>query len=143
MALSQCLLHISGLQVLEPQGPGPPKSNISFMPFQDTMILKLYSITSGVFCNKSNFSPTFTDFLFSSQNWEEKKPSGHPSLSQKHEGALTTRGSSGQEPQPSSRGIYTITYKMFWSRWEEPAMNHRAPSTGTSHGGTIVELVVV
>jgi hypothetical protein len=109
------------------------------MPFQDTMILKLYSITSGVSCNKSNFSLTFTHFVFSSQYWEEKKPSDHPFLSQKHEGALTTRGSSGQEPQPSSRGI---TYKIFWSRWGEPAMNHRAPSTGTSHGGTIVELVV-
>jgi hypothetical protein len=132
-----------GLRVLGPQGPGPPKSNMSFMPFEDNMVtLKLYIFSgSDLFeafwfaCFESTISLTLTDFSFNSQIWEEKKPSVHPSFFQKHGGSLTTRGcSSGQEAPPWTRGIYTSTCISFCSRWANLKTSHRAPSQRPSHG---------
>jgi hypothetical protein len=130
-----------GLQVLDPQGPRPPKSNMSFVPFEDNMFLKLYIFTGSdsfeAFWSarfESTISLTLTDFSFNSQIWEEKKPSVQPSFFQKHGGSLTTRGcSSEQEAPPWTRGIYTSTCVSFCSRWADPKKSHRAPSQRPSH----------
>jgi hypothetical protein len=112
------------------------------MSFEDNMVLKLYIFSASdsfeafwFACFKSTISLTLTDFSFNSQNWEEKKPSIHPSFFQKHRGSLTTRGcSSEQEAPPCIRGIYTSTCVSFCSRWADLKTNHLAPSQHPSHG---------